>query len=275
MKKATPSLVEVLANLKRCIAEAEHKPGQWVSARSQMGGISTESRAPASDSSQHTSLDREHCWASFSHKRDGWLAVAAVNALPTLIAVAEGAQALADSSSVADLGVRELLARRQSGDIELPLSPTSTMDAAKAAGAGVVQKDVGESEGAQMIVAERRRQRAVEGWTAKHDDEHTDRSLAMVCALYASPIPLYEMTGGRGSFHFVDPWPESWSGEWDRRRFNADGSHKKLTLDEMVCDLAKAGALAAAEIDRLLRMKRKAARGKRRNATGMADVGVR
>ena len=90
--------------------------------------------------------------------------------------------------------------------------------------------------GIESIAAERQRQIKVEGWTPEHDDEHDKGQLAEAAACYAdasadpegSDVPFYSLTGH---------WP--WGSEWwkpskDRRRM-----------------LVKAGALVAAEIDRL------------------------
>ena len=90
--------------------------------------------------------------------------------------------------------------------------------------------------GAALIAAERERQLVVEGWLSEHDDEHTDRSLAVAAAIYAQQAGVdwapYEVPVGW-------PWDEQW---W------------KPTGDA-IRDLTKAGALIAAEIDRLQRAK--------------------
>jgi hypothetical protein len=91
--------------------------------------------------------------------------------------------------------------------------------------------------GVERIAAERQRQIEAEGWTAAHDDEHEDGELALAAALYASPVPLYAR---HRSGHHYDPWP--WSEDWDKR-----GTTSRLRA------LEKAGALIAAEIDRLTR----------------------
>lgn len=85
--------------------------------------------------------------------------------------------------------------------------------------------------GAEMIATERRRQAEAEGWTPEHDAEHTDRQLAWSarCYLDHAIIPV------RGP-SVMWPWHEdSW----------------KPSVDP-VRDLVKAGALIAAEIDRLM-----------------------
>ncbi|WP_064033922.1 hypothetical protein [Methylosinus sp. R-45379] len=91
------------------------------------------------------------------------------------------------------------------------------------------------------IIAERRRQVDIEGWTPAHDDKHIDRSLAMAAASYAIPPNRREM-----KFHLHDrarpmvpaTWPISWSPSWWKPK-----SHRR--------DLIRAGALIVAEIERL------------------------
>lgn len=107
--------------------------------------------------------------------------------------------------------------------------------------------------GSQRIADERARQIAKEGWTPEHDDEHAEGELALVGALYATPVKLYERTDWgdfSGRVTFEDPWPGSWDREWDKRLKERSG---KTTNDERIRELEKAGALIAAEIDRLLR----------------------
>jgi hypothetical protein len=107
--------------------------------------------------------------------------------------------------------------------------------------------------GAERIAAERRRQIEQEGWTAGHDDEHDEGELALVAALYATPIPLYRRTVKRlGSGTFCDPWPPTWDEHWDKRP-REDGVLLEPSPSERIRMLEKAGALIAAEIDRLLR----------------------
>lgn len=95
--------------------------------------------------------------------------------------------------------------------------------------------------GIEAIAAERKRQIEVEGWTPDHDDEHTDESLALVAALYAAPFQLFSMEmDGDTWFQFEDPWPTSWDEGYDKR----DHFDRRMRL-------VVAGALIAAEIDRL------------------------
>jgi hypothetical protein len=121
--------------------------------------------------------------------------------------------------------------------------------------------------GAELIAIERQRQIKKEGWTAKHDDEHDDGSLALAAICYASPLPLYVCDiDHRATVRFVDPWPNSWDSSWDKRSQygNADDIDSGIadpdsyTPEQRIDLLVKAGALIAAEIGRQLRA---AARG--------------
>ena len=88
--------------------------------------------------------------------------------------------------------------------------------------------------GAALIAAERRRQIEAEGWTPEHDAEHWDDDLARAAVCYALPSserPLHREDPPR-------PWP------WLRSAW-------KPCPDDRVRELVKAGALIAAEIDRL------------------------
>ncbi len=89
------------------------------------------------------------------------------------------------------------------------------------------------SVGASLISVERERQVAVEGWTPDHDDEHTESELLAAAICYAHNAGNFKMTSPRAW-----PWSEdAWKPTGDRIR-----------------DLTKAGALIAAEIDRLIRL---------------------
>lgn len=99
--------------------------------------------------------------------------------------------------------------------------------------------------GIELIAEERQRQIEVEGWTAEHDDQHTNGELADAAAVYAlnedSKEYLDEHWGNDNLLHF---WP-----------FDLDWL--KLTPENRVRELQKAGALIAAEIDRINRLKTK------------------
>lgn len=93
------------------------------------------------------------------------------------------------------------------------------------------------------VVAERRRQIVVEGWTAAHDDTHADGALSQAAAAYALVGSLSDEWRGRlfpSSWGTViwAMWPGTWSRQWfkpkDRRR-----------------DLVRAAALVLADIERI------------------------
>jgi len=122
------------------------------------------------------------------------------------------------------------------------------------------------SKGAELIAKERTRQIDQEGWTIEHDDEHGDGDLAMAACCYAAPVNIFEWRTFANGMAFVDPWP--WDVIHDKRYEYGDcregGVHQganfvpdPVTYDdgERLDLLVKAGALIAAEIDRLLRKK--------------------
>lgn len=82
--------------------------------------------------------------------------------------------------------------------------------------------------GAELIAQERARQVAQEGWTPDHDDEHIDGELVRAAQAYLLP---------NGGFPAAASWPFT------------DG----FKPEGRIRNLVKAGALIAAEIDRLQR----------------------
>lgn len=121
--------------------------------------------------------------------------------------------------------------------------------------------------GIERIAAERQRQIDKERWTPEHDDEHEDGELALAAVCYAAPEPIFvheersvQANSSRGIDSNVysyphrvvrgywDPWP--WDDEWDKRE-----KHDRIR------QLTIAGALIAAEIDRLLRASADGAEG--------------
>ncbi|MEM7211770.1 MAG: hypothetical protein AAF479_07735 [Pseudomonadota bacterium] len=95
------------------------------------------------------------------------------------------------------------------------------------------------SPGVEAIAAERRRQVDVEGWSPDHDDEHTKGEMARAAAAYArfsawSDAKRSECLPEEPPLALCWPWDDEWWRPTNRRR-----------------DLVKAGALIAAEIDRL------------------------
>jgi hypothetical protein len=98
--------------------------------------------------------------------------------------------------------------------------------------------------GVDLIAHERMRQKTEEGLTSEHDDTHNTGAMAMAAACYASPERLYVCRNNRKTIAFRDPWP--WASCWDKR-----GASTRIR------DLVRAGALIAAEIDRLQRLEQK------------------
>ena len=104
--------------------------------------------------------------------------------------------------------------------------------------------------GIQRIAAERQRQIEDEGWTGDHDDGHDCGELTEAALCYAV-VASAEARGSCAKEWPVDmfgvmndsivQWP--WAEEWWK------------PSDDPVRNLEKAGALIAAEIDRLLRVK--------------------
>lgn len=87
--------------------------------------------------------------------------------------------------------------------------------------------------GVEMIADERRRQVSKEKYSSFHDDTHTRGAIARAAAVYATPPE--SRTRVRGM------WPRGWV--------------FKASPDDRIRELVKAGAMIAAEIDRLSRQK--------------------
>lgn len=97
--------------------------------------------------------------------------------------------------------------------------------------------------GIELITDERQRQISKEGWTPEHDDEHTAAEM-----IWAANCYTYLECGSERAAEIklegIPPtgWP--WGGEWWK------------PSEDPVRNLVKAGALIAAEIDRLQRLNR-------------------
>ena len=90
--------------------------------------------------------------------------------------------------------------------------------------------------GIERIAAEQKRQIEEEGFTAEHDDCWIKGQMAKAAMCYC-------MEPGDGEDdHIPDEWP--WPSAW----------WKPTCPDNRIRELEKAGALIAAEIDRLLRL---------------------
>lgn len=96
--------------------------------------------------------------------------------------------------------------------------------------------------GVELIAAERTRQISVEGWTAAHDDEHNTGELLSAGIAYAVAAQNQRQHGRAADMRHVRHmyWP--WNADW----WKPSNSEIK--------NLVKAGALIAAEIDRLNRL---------------------
>lgn len=110
--------------------------------------------------------------------------------------------------------------------------------------------------GIERIADERRRQVEVEGLTPENDDKQDGGQLAAAAACYAAPGRIYQRVEQTDSVTFIDPWPTWWAHRWDKRRRDTAGvlvDGRSLPVEMRIRNLEKAGALIAAEIDRLLR----------------------
>lgn len=120
-------------------------------------------------------------------------------------------------------------------------------------------KEVLMKSGVELIMDERKRQIEEEGWTAEHDDRHGDGKLSLAACCYAMPVPLFEKVETSSKFLFQDPWP--WDMSYDKRhrcKASDRGVRAKpyeYTPGERMDLLVKAGALIAAEIDRINRLR--------------------
>lgn len=94
------------------------------------------------------------------------------------------------------------------------------------------------STGVVRIARERARQVSVEGWTPEHDDQHKHGEMALAAACYAG-MSRESDAHNKGNIAACW-WPEEWDWRWCKPK-------------DAESDLSRSGALAAAEIDRLLR----------------------
>lgn len=108
------------------------------------------------------------------------------------------------------------------------------------------------NDGLDLIAKERQRQIDSEGWTDQHDDGHVNGDMARAASCYAMPgycrSELFKA--------LVWPWDDSW---W------------KPSPEDRIRELAKAGALIAAEIDRLQRLEVRIKSLASREATEMPE----
>lgn len=95
--------------------------------------------------------------------------------------------------------------------------------------------------GVELIAQERQRQIDAEGYSARHDDEHDMGELAAAAMCYAEQTVDMEISS-IGDESFMAQWWPFGIKEWK-------------PSGDPIRDLAKAGALIAAEIDRRQRAK--------------------
>jgi hypothetical protein len=98
--------------------------------------------------------------------------------------------------------------------------------------------------GVERIAAERKRQIEKEGYSLEHDDDWEDNELALAAACYAMPKKDRKVKNGFCVSIRRYLWP------WDQRYW-------RPTPKNRIRELEKAGALIAAEIDRLIRLEEK------------------
>lgn len=96
--------------------------------------------------------------------------------------------------------------------------------------------------GVELIAEERQRQIDKEGWSAEHDDMHTNYDLSTAGSLYA----LHCLIGNHPNYQMLFDKLYSYFWPWDEHYW-------KPTPNDPIRQLTKAGALIAAEIDRLQR----------------------
>jgi hypothetical protein len=115
-----------------------------------------------------------------------------------------------------------------------------------------------EYDAIHLIARERTRQKTQEGWTDEHDDEHDNGELVEAAVTYALEATFNAPTvAGTWKEQF---WP--WDDEWF-----------KLKDNDPIRNLVKAGALIAAEIDRLQRIpKNEEANRKQREAVKRDEI---
>jgi hypothetical protein len=94
--------------------------------------------------------------------------------------------------------------------------------------------------GIELVATERERQVSAEGWTPEHDNEHDEAQLIDAALSYA--LTAYgQVMDAADDGAVPHEWP--WSRDWWK------------PSPDPIRNLVKAGALIAAEIDRLQRIK--------------------
>ena len=99
--------------------------------------------------------------------------------------------------------------------------------------------------GVELIKQERKRQIKKEGFDADNDDQYQTEELSQAASCYALPGDDRIYNGD-----VPENWP--WNKEWWKPA-KCEFGHDENYKEERIKELAKAGALVAAEIDRLQR----------------------
>lgn len=106
----------------------------------------------------------------------------------------------------------------------------------------IVREHCADRSGAALIAAERQRQITAEGWTPEHDDAHKAGEMGMAAASYIWHSRAQNYANEQQEGRVVRNPPPGWP--WEKTWWKPGSPIKSLV---------KAGALIAAEIDRLLR----------------------
>ena len=106
------------------------------------------------------------------------------------------------------------------------------------------------NEAARLIIEERISQVAKKGYEPRHDDSHTDDELAFAAICYATPPRSRQNLLGWNIFFKSRLTPGPWP--WSEGSWHPSNNRKR--------ELAKAGALILAELERLIRAEADAAR---------------
>lgn len=113
--------------------------------------------------------------------------------------------------------------------------------------------------GIELIAAERERQITAEGWTAEHDDQYTEAELERAALCYLDVASSQVVVGGKGeTYGPPDEWP--WRMGWWK------------PADDPLRNMAKSGALIAAAMDRLQRIRANALPNDGTAKSALADL---
>jgi hypothetical protein len=152
-------------------------------------------------------------------------------------------QPMSDETAAQQVSLGELMRQQRATRMVAGAYPDGNPNAAArhiaSQTAQAQRMSVEQTQAAIDVLAERRRQVEVEGWTAEHDDDHALGEIAALATFYAMPDGAREWDAtstGYGRTLGAAMLPEGWTARagTDRRR-----------------DLVKAGALIIAEIERL------------------------